>query len=76
MSVPKEKLHELINLIPDDNNEEVVVYLESYIEKKKKKEEFDPVSYFGILKGWDIDVEEECKQMREEWEHRGWDSIT
>jgi len=76
MSVPKEKLYELIKLIPDDDNEEVVAYLENYIEKKKNKEEFDPVNYFGVLKDWDIDVEEECKTMREEWDHREWDSIT
>ena len=37
MSVPKEKLYELIQLIPDDENEEVVAYLENYIEKKKKR---------------------------------------
>ena len=37
MSVPKEKLHELINLIPNEENEEVVAYLENYIEKKPKK---------------------------------------
>jgi len=37
MSVPKEKLYELIQLIPDEENEEVVAYLENYIEKKKKR---------------------------------------
>ena len=70
MSVPKEKLHQLIELIPDENSEEIVEYLENYIQKKQKKEEFDPAAYIGILSDLDIDVEEECKKMREEWDNR------
>ena len=76
MSIPKEKLHQLVELIPEENSEEVVAYLEDFIQKKQKKEEFDPVKYIGILADLDIDVEEECKKMREEWDGRGWDSIT
>lgn len=74
MSIPKQKLHQLIDLIPDENNEEVVEYLQKYIDQKHK-EEFDPTKYFGILKNWDINVEEESKKMRAEWDHRGWDAI-
>lgn len=74
MSVPKEKLYQLIELLPEDDNQEVVEYLENYIQKKQKKQEVDPVQYFGVLKDWNIDVEEECKKMREEWDGRGWDS--
>ncbi len=70
MSVPKDKLHQLIELIPDENSEEIVEYLENYIQKKQKKDEFDPSSYIGILADLAIDVEEECKKMRDEWEER------
>ncbi|OGI02209.1 MAG: hypothetical protein A2Y25_04665 [Candidatus Melainabacteria bacterium GWF2_37_15] len=70
MSVPKEKLHKLVDLIPEEDNEEVVTYLENYINKKQKKNEFDPTQYIGILADLDIDVEEECKKMRDEWEER------
>ena len=74
MSIPKQRLYELIDLIPDENNEEVIEYLQKYIEKNKKKQ-FDPQKYFGILKDWDINVEDECRKLREEWDHRGWDAI-
>lgn len=75
MSLPKQKLHELIDLIPDEDSAEVVEYLQQYVNKKKKGS-FDPEKYFGILKDWDLNVEEECKKMREEWDHRGWDAIS
>lgn len=66
MSVPKERLYELIKLIPDDDNEEVVTYLENYIEKKKNK--VKPSDFFGIWKDADIDVEKVCKELRDEWD--------
>jgi hypothetical protein len=75
MSVPKKRLYELIDQIPDENNQEVVEYLEQFVQKKQEKF-FDPEKYFGILKDWDINVEEECKKMRKEWDHRGWDAIS
>jgi hypothetical protein len=68
MSVPKEKLHELIELIPDEDNEEVVLYLEDYIQKKQKKEEeFDPEEFRGALKHLNINVEEESRKLRNQW---------
>lgn len=75
MNIPKKKLHQLIDLIPDEDNEEIIEYLQKHIDKKKK-EVFDPGKYFGVLKDWDVNVEEECKKMREEWDHRGWDAIS
>ncbi|NLF82794.1 MAG: hypothetical protein GX568_02270 [Candidatus Gastranaerophilales bacterium] len=38
MSVPKDKLHELINLVPDDDAEQVVFMIENYLEKAKSKD--------------------------------------
>lgn len=76
MSVPKEKLHQLVELISDENSDEIVAYLEEYIQKKLRKEEFDPTQYIGILDDIDFDIEEECTKMREEWDGRGWDSTT
>ncbi len=70
MSVPKEKLHELIELIPDEKSEEIVAYLEAHVQKKQKKQKINPSQYIGILADLDIDVEEECKKMRKEWEDR------
>lgn len=75
MSIPKKQLHDLVDLIAEEDRAEVVAYLEQYLHYKTK-EPFDPKRYFGILKDWDIDVEKECTRMREEWDHRGWDAIS
>jgi hypothetical protein len=72
MSVPKNKLHELIDLIPADKSDEIVIYLENFVKHDKSEEKTDPVSFFGTLKDWDIDVEKESKRMRNEWNHREW----
>lgn len=35
MKTPKEKLYQLIDLIPDEKNDEVVSYLEAYIDRQQ-----------------------------------------
>jgi hypothetical protein len=35
--------------------------------KKEKKTEFDPDKYKGIYKGLQINLEEEIKNLRDEW---------
>lgn len=67
MSIPKERLHELVELIPDEKSSEVLLLLETYLEKQKTSKNFDPSKYRGMLKHLNIDIEEECKKMRDEW---------
>lgn len=38
MGVPKEKLHELINLVPDNETEQMVIMIENYLEQAKSKD--------------------------------------
>lgn len=76
MSLPKQKLHELIDLIPEEKTGEIINLLQHYIEADQVKTPKNAASFRGVLKDWDINVEEECKQMREEWDHRGWDAIS
>ena len=52
MSVPKDKLHELINLVPDDDAEQVVFMIENYLEKAKKvfkKNILNPITIDGDI---------------------------
>ncbi|GEM_PF-4443441 len=79
MSVPKKKLNELIDkikLLDENDAEKVVVIIEDFIKKKQSLKRKKPSDYIGALKHLDVDVEKECNKMREEWEHRGWESIS
>jgi hypothetical protein len=79
MSVPKEKLNELwkeLEQLNEKEAEQAVVILEDFIKNKKTIKRTKPSDYIGALKHLDVDVEEECKKMRKEWDNRGWESIT
>lgn len=82
MGVPKEKLDELfnnLNTLNDDDAEQAVIILEDFIKTrtpKKKLKRKKPSDYIGALEHLDVDVEEECKKMRKEWNHRGWEANT
>lgn len=67
MSVSKKEIYELIEQLPDDQTESVILYLKELFKQKKKKD-FDPEKYWGILKDTDINVEEECRKLRSEWD--------
>jgi len=67
MSLPKDKLNKLmkeIELLPDSDAEQVVIIIEDFIKSKKKK----PSDYFGFLSDLDIDVDEESRKLRSEWD--------
>jgi len=66
MSIPKDKLHELINELEDSQTSKVYDFLENL--KKKQDKEKKPSDFFGIWKDADIDAEKVCKELREEWD--------
>lgn len=67
MSVARKELLDLIGQIPENQVASVVLYLKDTILKPVKKE-FDPEKYWGILKDTDINIDEECKKLRDEWD--------
>ncbi len=66
MSVPKDKLHELVNELEESQTSKVYDFLESL--KKKQNKEKKASDYFGVWKDADIDVEKVCKELRDEWD--------
>jgi hypothetical protein len=50
------------------DNEEVEVIVLPKGEKKQKKGSLDVKKFRGIWADRDIDVEKDCKEMRQEWE--------
>jgi hypothetical protein len=66
MSVPKNKLHELINELEEEQTSKVFDFLESL--KKKQEQKNKPSDFFGIWKDADIDVEKVCKELGNEWD--------
>ena len=71
MSIPKKRLHELINELNDQDAKNLVDITEALILKRNKEtsevQEFDPEKFRGILKPLNIDVEKECRKLREQW---------
>ena len=63
MSVPKDKLHELINELEDSETSKVYDFLEGL--KKKQERQSKPSDFFGIWKDANIDVKKVCKELRE-----------
>jgi hypothetical protein len=79
MSIPKQKLHELIDLLPEDKTGEIINIIEKYIDKPslaQQDNDWNPDEFLGILDNLNINVDEECRKMREEWDHRGWNAIS
>lgn len=66
MSIPKEKLYELINQLEDTETSKVIDFIENL--HKKQKAFVKPSDFFGIWKDADINVEEICKELRDEWD--------
>ena len=66
MSVPKDKLHELINELEDNQTSKVYDFLESL--KQKQERQNKPSDFFGIWKDANINVEKVCKELRDEWD--------
>ena len=71
MSLPKDKLHELIERLNDKDAENLIDITEALIIKREKEaqkgQEFDPEEYRGVLNHLNIDVERESKKLREQW---------
>lgn len=66
MSVPKEKLHELIDKLSDNETPKVLDFLENL--KKKQGEKTKPSDFRGVWKNKNLDVEKICKELRDEWD--------
>lgn len=69
MSVPKNKLNKLTKLLEELNENDankVLEFAESL--KKPRNKRLKPSDFRGIWKDKDLDVEEMCKELREEWE--------
>lgn len=67
MSVSKKEIYELIERLPDDQTETVLLYLKQLV-NKPKSEKINPDEFWGIIKDTGIDVEEECRKLRSEWD--------
>lgn len=67
MSISKKELHELIDQLPDNKTESVILFLKQLV-LKPEKEKINPDEYWGIIKDTGINVEEECRKLREEWD--------
>jgi hypothetical protein len=73
MSMPKDKLHQLIEDLDDKDAENLIDITEALIIKRKtltnttQTQEFDPEEFRGILKHLNIDVEKESRELRNQW---------
>ena len=79
MSLAKEKIDEIIqelNTLNPEEIEQVLELIRAFKLKSHQRDRKKPSDYRGVWAHLDINVEEECKKMREEWDHRGWDSIS
>lgn len=66
MSVPKEKLNELLNQLDENDVNKVIDFAESL--KKHKEKRLKPSDFRGIWKGKNLDVEKISKELRDEWD--------
>lgn len=79
MSVPRDKIEQLIKKLEqldEKDAEQAVIVIEDFLKNKRGVKRKKPSDYIGALSHLDINVEEECKKMREEWDNRGWESNT
>lgn len=69
MSLPKEKLVELVRNLNESDVEKVLNFVEHITNKQTQPDKKLDISQFiGIYKDLDIDVDEEAKKLRDEWE--------
>ena len=71
MSLPNNKLNEIINdlnSLNSDELEQVVVLIKDFKAKKTSSKKTKPSDFRGIWSNTDINVEEECRKMRDEWD--------
>jgi hypothetical protein len=66
MSVPREKINELLNKLNETDTNKVLKFAEALGKQKKKK--LKPSDYRGIWKNEKLDVEKICKELRSEWD--------
>lgn len=66
MSVPKDRLFEIINNLEDNQTSKVIDFIESL--NKKHNAEKKPSDFFGIWKNLNVDVEKICDELRGEWD--------
>jgi hypothetical protein len=66
MSVPKDKLDQLINELNENDVNKVIDFAESL--KKRREKKLKPSDYRGIWKNKNLDVENICKELRDEWD--------
>lgn len=62
MSIPKDKLHELVNELDDNEAEKVLDFVESL---KKKQGKVKTAQFIGMYKDLDFDVDKESEKLRE-----------
>lgn len=70
MSFPLDKVNQFIaelQQLDEKDVEQVVIILEDYIKLKKEGIKSKPSDFIGFLKDKTIDVEKECKKLRQEW---------
>ncbi|OGI01936.1 MAG: hypothetical protein A2Y25_02920 [Candidatus Melainabacteria bacterium GWF2_37_15] len=76
MSVPKDKLHNLIEKLNDNDAEKIIDIAEAFILKREaqkktqekiKEKKFDFERYKGILKRFNINPDEMAKELRGQW---------
>lgn len=69
MSVPKEKLLELVNNLNNDDIEKVFDFVSHLASKDQKlNKTFDASKYFGIYKDLAINIDQEAGELRKEWD--------
>lgn len=67
--IEKPENHKITITLPESfGDEEVEVIVLPVEGKSEKKKEFDPTKYRGFLKDIEMDVDEECRKMRGEWD--------
>lgn len=70
MSLASDKVNQLIaelKQLDEKDVEQVVVLIEDYIKLKKGIKTSKPSGFIGFFKDKTIDVETECKKLRQEW---------
>jgi hypothetical protein len=50
------------------SNQEMEIIILPFIKNGKTKKKFNPKNYIGFMKNIDMDIEDEIKSLRTEWE--------